>query len=1084
MKDEKKSLEALPIDEEDKRRENAVEHKETEEFREEEISVFAARGAGGRAGRRTEKRLLEPAENEVTQRTDAPKGVENLYRPEPVSVLSEDSGETAEESGSVFSYLFSGEDRDPYDALMEKREKDALEGKTTVFQLGDIKDGMGMPEQEIEDAAYTDPPEIKSGELTQTVKKDFSVFEEEPFVLQETEERERNPIKRLWKKFRHMVPEGEDDEEEPIVTSLRDAYENDREELPEGDGFENIKGSPLEEINSHAEDAVSKEEASVQEEPQETEENMAGSESPAREEEESPAQEEKSQPDREQAGVQSESGGEAAEAMPVAEAVEPQAEEETVREELPRRTDEPLSEEAAQENSSAETEEELSEEKIPAAAVLEEKTVPKPIRIEGPFLIFEEGEEGQEKKIPVYTPEGKKSPLVIPEEPDVYSLIKKEYEREKGGAAARFIPVKAEGLQPEKIAQAVKKIQEKKKQDQEVEEEKKKPVPLPHKPKKAPGKKRKKEAVQKGTAAIDMGDGMKDYVSPGDAPAIKKDIFVLYRQLQLKTAALGVLTLFSGVMAVLARFEVPLPDFLLPNGGETLGYVLWNLAVLLIGGLLSLNIFRNGWRSFLHMQGDVDLPLAAAGTFCLLQTLYLLINRDALADGSSCLYTPVLLFALFLNGAGKLFLMKRTRNNFRFIISSEPKYAMHMVETREEAAKLVNLPTEELAISYCAPTSLLAKFLHISYAYDRSEQMTQKYSIWMVVACIGTAILNFILTFRVESALQTLCVAACICVPVTNLLCINIPVYQSGKRLLKKGVMLSGDAAVEQFGDSNFLMVRDTDLFPKGTVTLHLIKTFSQQRVDEAILDAAALICATGGPMSDMFSQIIQGKSDMLPKVDGIEQEDGKGVVGWVGGRRVLIGNGALMEQYGMMSPSRDFEEKYNGDGQFISYLAVGGDLVAMFVMDYAVDEEVAIQVQNLADQGIHLAVRTMDSNITSVMLAQKFDIPSHKAVILGNEEGKRFDAYREETPEADALLGVSGRFHAVAQGLLACKKLKNVISLSMILQALSVVLGFVLVFFLVIASGISQLSAFEAFIFQLFWTVVIVGNSLLRKYR
>ena len=109
-----------------------------------------------------------------------------------------------------------------------------------------------------------------------------------------------------------------------------------------------------------------------------------------------------------------------------------------------------------------------------------------------------------------------------------------------------------------------------------------------------------------------------------------------------------------------------------------------------------------------------------------------------------------------------------------------------------------------------------------------------------------------------------------------------------------------------------------------------------------------------------LFSQIIQGKSDMLPKVDGIEQEDGKGVVGWVGGRRVLIGNGTLMEQYGMMSPSRDFEEKYNGDGQFISYLAVGGDLVAMFVMDYAVDEEVAIQVQNLADQGIHLAVRTM----------------------------------------------------------------------------------------------------------------------------
>ena len=90
-------------------------------------------------------------------------------------------------------------------------------------------------------------------------------------------------------------------------------------------------------------------------------------------------------------------------------------------------------------------------------------------------------------------------------------------------------------------------------------------------------------------------------------------------------------------------------------------------------------------------------------------------------------------------------------------------------------------------------------------------------------------------------------------------------------------------------------MLDAKDLFPKGTVILNGIKTFGGQRIDEAILDATALMYTVGGPLSDLFDQIIKSHRDMLPKIENPTYEDNKGVIGWASGRRILIGNRDLM---------------------------------------------------------------------------------------------------------------------------------------------------------------------------------------------
>lgn len=115
------------------------------------------------------------------------------------------------------------------------------------------------------------------------------------------------------------------------------------------------------------------------------------------------------------------------------------------------------------------------------------------------------------------------------------------------------------------------------------------------------------------------------------------------------------------------------------------------------------------------------------------------------------------------------------------------------------------------------------------------------------------------------------------------------------------------------------------DLFPSESVLLHGIKTFSGARIDEALLEAAAVSIAAGGPLAGVFRRVIENKTDMLPPVDTLVYEQDMGLSGWVGGRRVLVGNRRLLENHGVDVPSRDYENRYAKDGRQLVYLSTAG---------------------------------------------------------------------------------------------------------------------------------------------------------------
>ena len=137
------------------------------------------------------------------------------------------------------------------------------------------------------------------------------------------------------------------------------------------------------------------------------------------------------------------------------------------------------------------------------------------------------------------------------------------------------------------------------------------------------------------------------------------------------------------------------------------------------------------------------------------------------------------------------------------------------------------------------------------------------------------------------------------------------------------------------------------------------------------------------------MTRLSRATTTSWPKIENLSYEDDKGVVGWVSGRRILVGNRDLMKGYGIEPPSRDYEEKYLLGGQAggIPGFRRGSRGYVRPLLQFGTAARAA-ELRRMEDNGISLIVRTCDPNITPRLLAQVFDLDEHGIRVFAGAPG------------------------------------------------------------------------------------------------
>lgn len=592
----------------------------------------------------------------------------------------------------------------------------------------------------------------------------------------------------------------------------------------------------------------------------------------------------------------------------------------------------------------------------------------------------------------------------------------------------------------------------------------------------------KDESDDNDTVKEDNTKPVEDYTGEEDEKSIRYELSHNIKKLFMRSLISGIVAAVVIVLTVITRIFPTAICSAVPFAPAAYAILLF----VLMGFSIVLNrvSMMSGLTPLIHVKGNSDTAVAVAGTAGMIQIIVSFFCLGDLNSFNVNYYTAIPLLAFFANNVGKLLMVLRVKDNFRFVSSKGQKYASKIYNNESVAKQMMSgTAADRPIIAYQHKTDFPSNFLKISYAPDPSEDLASKLAPITTIASLIIAVIYGVIKLSFADALNAFALVTAVSVPVATLLSVNAPIRKLCKTLLSFGSMLSGYPSIKQFCDSTGIMLDANELFPVESVSLEGIKTFEEYGIDESLLCGIAILKEAKNPIANAFDSVVAETKETLPEVESVLYEDEIGLVGWINSERILVGSRTLMEKYSVEAPNIEYEEKYTSQGRQVTYLSRAGRLVAMFVTKYTPDPVLKAEMQRAETNGISFLISTTDYNITNDLVANLYDLFYRSIRVLPTGLGnvlKEAEDTVEETSRSYLITG--GKASSLARAVSGCVRIKHNISLSIIIQLIAVILGVLVSSTLSLYAGVGVMGSLEVLIYALFWGVAAILAPALQK--
>ena len=592
----------------------------------------------------------------------------------------------------------------------------------------------------------------------------------------------------------------------------------------------------------------------------------------------------------------------------------------------------------------------------------------------------------------------------------------------------------------------------------------------------------KDESDDNDTVKEENSKPVEDYTGEEDEKSILYELNHNIRKLFMRSLLSGIIAAVVVVLTIVTRIFPSAICSAVPFAPAAYAILLF----VLMAASLVLNrvAMLSGLSPLVHIKGNSDTAVAVAGAAGMVQIIVSFFCLGDLNGFHVNYYTVIPMLAFFANNVGKLYMVLRVKDNFKFVSSKGQKYASKIYNNESVAMQMMSgTAADRPIIAYQHKTEFPSNFLKISYAPDPSEDLASKLAPITTIASITIAVMYGVVKLSFADALNAFALITAVSVPMATLLSVNAPVRKLCKTLLSYGSMLSGYPSVKQFCDSTAIMIDANELFPAESISLEGIKTFEDYGIDESLLCGIAILKEAQNPIANAFDSVVAETEETLPEVESVLYEDEIGLVGWIKSERILVGSRTLMEKYSVEVPNMEYEEKYTSQGRQVTYLSRAGRLVAMFVTRYTPDAQLKAEMQRAETNGISFLIRTTDYNVTNDLVAKLYDLFYRSIKVLPTGLGNVLREAEDTVEETSrSYLITNGKAASLARAVTGCVKIKHNISLSIIIQLIAVIFGLLVASTLSLYAGVQVMGSLEVLIYALFWGAAAVFAPAVQK--
>lgn len=583
--------------------------------------------------------------------------------------------------------------------------------------------------------------------------------------------------------------------------------------------------------------------------------------------------------------------------------------------------------------------------------------------------------------------------------------------------------------------------------------------------------------------------GQKEFESFDEAPKILSDILQVKNNLVMRMCVLMFTGVFSLLITLANDFGLPLVKIFDKTMSPS-AYLFTNTILGLVSIAVSYTVLSEGIKNIFKRRADCDSIAAIGICVSVVAGIITLFEPTVVREGFYHVYTSAAIFGLIFNTLGKLMIVKRTERNFRFVAGDYERYALVNVKNEDVASKFTKGSLNDFPeLATMKKTEFVGDFMKNSYCADISDVFAKKAAPLVLAAGVVVGLLSLFFekgtsgsTEKIFNLLAVMSGTISLCSSFALMLVVNVPMGRGQKKFLQHSGVMLGYSSVEEFADTNSVLVDAEQLFPNGMVDFVNLKLLSSTKIEDCILMAASLACQAGSVLQPTFYKMLRGKTEMLYPVESYIYEDGLGLSGWIENKRVLLGTRELMENHSIEGiPTKAKEKEYAKDN-IVLYLSVSGVVSTLFVVQANASLSVTRWLQELEKEGITTVIRTVDGFIDLDFLSELFDVSPSALKLLPFRYHKEYENETEYVPKISSSMLCSGHFPSFAMLIIGSKRLKFLSNLGIALQTGAAALGAAIALIMTLLGSFSQVTPSLVIGYNMIFVILTLLIQHIRK--
>ncbi|MEO6280178.1 copper-translocating P-type ATPase [Roseateles sp.] len=191
-----------------------------------------------------------------------------------------------------------------------------------------------------------------------------------------------------------------------------------------------------------------------------------------------------------------------------------------------------------------------------------------------------------------------------------------------------------------------------------------------------------------------------------------------------------------------------------------------------------------------------------------------------------------------------------------------------------------------------------------------------------------------------------------------------------------KGVLFRDAAAIENLRRVDTLIIDKTGTLTEGRPVFDRVIPAAGEAAEDVLRLAASLDQGSEHPLADAIVRAARDKGLELDKAQEFESGSGIGVRGLVAGRRLALGNTALMSEVGVeVEPLRAQAESLRLEGASVMYLAADQQLLGLLAVSDPVKASTPEALEALKAAGVRIIMATGDGLTTAKAVGSRLGI-------------------------------------------------------------------------------------------------------------